>query len=106
MTKIEAENILKERAGLDAYTIQFLGAYKYGEELMVKLEKACSKEKREACFGGKSLFFGCNLGCNLVKKVVFLLQPSNMNLKIFSIVKQRKSVAIQRKIRYPLQCNR
>lgn len=40
MTKIEAENILKERAGLDAYTIQFLGAYKYGEELMVKLEKA------------------------------------------------------------------
>ena len=33
-------NILKERAGLDAYTIQFLGAYKYGEELMVKLEKA------------------------------------------------------------------
>ena len=28
-------------------------------------------------------FFGCNLGCNLVKKVVFLLQPSDMNLKIF-----------------------
>ena len=26
--------------GLNAYTIQFLGAYKYGEELMVKLEKA------------------------------------------------------------------
>ena len=26
--------------GLDAYTIQFFGAYKYGEELMVKLAKA------------------------------------------------------------------
>ena len=36
----EQHDILKERAGLDAYTIQFLGAYKYGEELMVKLEKA------------------------------------------------------------------
>lgn len=39
MTKEEAEKICRtRRAG--AYTIQFLGAYKYGEELMVKLEKA------------------------------------------------------------------
>lgn len=40
MTKEEAEKILQDKAGLDAYTIQFLGAYKYGEELMVKLAKA------------------------------------------------------------------
>ncbi len=71
---------------------------------MVKLEKRCSKEK-EACFGGKSLFFLVNLGCNLVKKVVFLLQPSDMNLK-YSYHQITKSVAIRRKNRYPLRCNR
>ena len=40
MTTDEAKKIIMDKAGLDAYTIQFLGAYKYGEELMVKLAKA------------------------------------------------------------------
>ena len=37
MTTDEAKKIIMDKAGLDAYTIQFLGAYKYGEDLMVKL---------------------------------------------------------------------
>lgn len=40
MTTDEAKKIIMDKAGLDAYTIQFLGAYKYGEDLMVKLAKA------------------------------------------------------------------
>lgn len=40
MTTDEAKKIIMDKAGLDAYTIQFFGAYKYGEELMVKLAQA------------------------------------------------------------------
>ena len=40
MTTDEAKKIIMDKAGLDAYTIQFLGAYKCGEDLMVKLAKA------------------------------------------------------------------
>ena len=40
MTTDEAKKIIMDKAGLDAYTIQFLGAYKYGEDLMVKLARA------------------------------------------------------------------
>ncbi len=40
MTVQEAEKIVKEKAGLDDNTMQFLKFYKYGEALLIKLAEA------------------------------------------------------------------
>ena len=40
MTVDEAKKIIKEKAGVEDSTINFLLCYKYGEELIVKLAKA------------------------------------------------------------------
>ena len=40
MTKDEAKKIIKEKAGLSDSTIAFLDAYRYGDDLLIKLATA------------------------------------------------------------------
>ena len=43
MTAVEAAQYVKEKAGLDENTMRFVGAYKYGNELVIKLAAAMEK---------------------------------------------------------------
>lgn len=40
VTKAEAKNVLKEKAGLSDVTIVYLDSYRYGDDLLVKLAQA------------------------------------------------------------------
>ena len=40
MTKDEAKKIIKKKAGLSDSTIAFLDAYRYGDDLLIKLATA------------------------------------------------------------------